>query len=105
MGFLQQLRESSPDLDIPADVTPPKREPVHIYSRILGTEIWVVPDGWTGELDGPIYTDSEVRELDRLQVTAEELRVIHRAKIELDGDVVGPTETGQEHPGDRDEAR
>ena len=65
---------------------------VHIYSRILDTEIWVVPDGWTGELDGPVYTDSEIRELERLQVTAKELRVIHRAKIGLDGDVMRPTE-------------
>ena len=94
-----------PSAGFSAENPPPVAKPVHIYSRILNTDLWVVPDGWTGELDGPIYTDSEVRELDRLQVTAEELRVIHRAKIELDGDVVGPTETGQEHPGDRDEAR
>ena len=52
--------------------------------------MWIVPDDWVGELGGPTYSGSEVRELDRLEVTADELRVIHRTKIKLDGDVVCP---------------
>jgi|GEM_PF-2437544 len=77
--------------------------PVHIYSHILDTELWVVPDDWAGELDGPAYTDSEIQQLDRLEVTAAELKVIHTTKIALDGDVF--PQTGQDRPGDRDDVR
>jgi hypothetical protein len=62
--------------------------PAHIHSKILKTDIWIVPDGWVGELDGVVYSDAEVRELDRLQPTNEELWQIHMAKIELVGEVV-----------------
>jgi hypothetical protein len=59
-----------------------------IYSRILYEEVWIVQDGWVGELGGTTYSHSEVLELDRLQVTSDDLRKIHAAKIALDGDVV-----------------
>jgi len=63
--------------------------PRHIYSRLLDTDLWVVPDGWTGELQGPVYTGSEIRELDRLQATPDELRKIHAAKMVIDGEIEG----------------
>jgi hypothetical protein len=68
---------------------------LQIRSRILDTEVWVVPDGWTGELDGPTYTDSEIRELVRLQPIPEELRAIHRTKVQLDGKVMRLSEADQ----------
>jgi len=58
---------------------------VHIHSRILETDLYVVPNDWTGELDGLVYADREVRELDRLKVTPDELRKIHAAKTATDG--------------------
>ena len=63
-------------------------QPLHIFSRILNAEIWVVPEGFQGHLDGPVYTDAEVRELDRLSVTGEQLRTIHAVRVELDGEIV-----------------
>jgi len=60
---------------------------VHIHSRLLDTDLWVVPDGWVGELDGPVYTDSEIRHLDKLNVTPDELRLIHAAKMAIDGEL------------------
>ncbi len=67
----------------------------HIHSRILDAEVWIVPDGWTGELVGPVYADAEIRELNRQAVTAEELSLIHSAKVELDGKVMRLSETDQ----------
>jgi hypothetical protein len=85
MSFLQQLRDASPELVMPTENPPPAGKPVHIHSYILDTDLWIIPDGWTGELDGPVYTDSEIRELDRLQPSPDELRQIHTAKVHLDG--------------------
>jgi len=62
-------------------------EVLHIHSRTLGTDLWVVPDGWTGDLDGPVYTDTEVQELHLQQVTPEQLKQIHAAKVAIDGEV------------------
>ncbi|MDA0748979.1 MAG: hypothetical protein O2954_20870 [bacterium] len=63
-------------------------EPVRIHSRTLNANLWIVPDGFQGHLDGPVYTDTEVRELDRLSVTPEQLRTIHAAKVGIDGEIV-----------------
>ncbi|MDA0710553.1 MAG: hypothetical protein O3B73_10145 [bacterium] len=95
VGFLDTLRSATQDVTVEKHAPrpePPRREgkPLHIYSRILNEAIWVVPDGFQGHLDGPVYSDSEVRELDRANPTPEELRRIHAAKVELDGEVVAP---------------
>jgi hypothetical protein len=72
-----------------------RSEVAHIYSHILDTELWIVPDGWEGELDGQVYTDSEIHELDGCQVTTEELRTLHRTKVELDGEIMRLSEADQ----------
>jgi len=92
LGCNQVTDLENGDLGCKAGQNPEK--PIHIHSRILDANLWIVPDGWTGKLDGPVYSDTEVRELNQLQPTPEELRAIHRAKIGINGDVVPSDGTG-----------
>ncbi len=64
--------------------------PVRVYSRILDTEVCVIPDDWEQEMDAPSYTHSELERLNQFNVSAEELRDIHRIREELGGEIVDP---------------
>ena len=94
MGFLETLRSATQGVTVEKHISKPEARPddesLHIYSRILNADVWVVPEGFQGSLDGPVYRDSEVRELDRLNPTPDQLRTIHAIKVKLDGEVVSP---------------
>ncbi|MEM6998001.1 MAG: hypothetical protein AAF413_03775, partial [Patescibacteria group bacterium] len=60
--------------------------PLKLYSHTLGASIWLAPVAAAG-LDAPVYTHAECRVLVALAPTPEQLRAIHLAKTELDGDL------------------
>jgi hypothetical protein len=63
--------------------------PLKIRSRLLDTEIWLVPEGYGGPpLDAPAYTTAECRLLVALQPDALQLRAIHLVKEHLGGELV-----------------
>lgn len=71
--------------------------PLKIYSRLLDTELWLVPEGYRGPpLDAPAYTAAECRLLVALQLDAAQLRALHLVKEHLAGELVeDETQTGE----------
>ena len=70
----------------PADPLP--AYPFAIRSRILDTEVWIIPAGWTEQVPGPAYTHAEVAILDRQTVTPDSLRAVHLVRVAIDGEIV-----------------
>jgi hypothetical protein len=63
--------------------------PLKIHSRLLGAEIWLVPEEYAGPpLDAPAYTAAECRLLVALKLEAGQLRAVHLVKGHLDGELV-----------------
>lgn len=67
-------------------------EPLRVHSRVLGEDLWIVPDGYAAALDGVTYSVSECRILAELRPGADELDVIHRTKARLDAALVRDTD-------------
>ena len=63
--------------------------PLKIRSRLLGAELWLVPEGYAGPpLDAPAYTAPECRLLVALQPDPRQLQAIHLARELLDVELV-----------------
>lgn len=63
--------------------------PLKIRSRLLDTEIWLVPEDYGGPpLDAPAYTAAECRLLVALKLEAPQLRALHLVKEHLAGELV-----------------
>lgn len=63
--------------------------PLKIHSRLLGADLWLVPEGYAGPpLDAPIYTAAECRLLVALQLAAGQLQAIHLVKEYLAGELM-----------------
>ncbi|MBI2502228.1 MAG: hypothetical protein HYW07_03225 [Candidatus Latescibacteria bacterium] len=63
--------------------------PLKIRSRLLGAELWLVPEDYAGPaLDAPAYTAAECRLLVALQPEAGQLRAIHLVKEHFAGELV-----------------
>jgi len=63
--------------------------PLKIHSRLLGTEIWLVPEGYSGPpLDAPAYTAAECRLLVELKLEADQLRALHLVKEHFAGELM-----------------
>ena len=71
--------------------------PLKIHSRLLDTELWLVPEGYAGPaLDAPVYTAAECRLLVALQPSAGQLQAIDLVKEQLAGELVeDETQTGE----------
>lgn len=78
---------------VPASLQQVER-PLKIHSRLLGADLWLVPDHYAGPgLDAPAYSAAECRLLLTLQPSPEELRAIHLVKECFAGELV---EEGEE---------
>jgi hypothetical protein len=70
--------------------------PIKIRSRVLDTELWVVPPGVDRQrFDAPVYTAEECRAILALDLSPAELRAVHLAKILFEGDLLLPAEADE----------
>ena len=80
-------------------VHPLPDEPVPIRPRILDEDvIWLVPNGWPERMDGPTYTHRELQELQRREVSPEDMKKIHAVKMMFDGELVKTKEPSGDLP-------
>lgn len=71
----------------------PFRIAVKLYSHILDGYLWVVQDSndWPGlkEKEEPVYDAKEIKELQGMDLTPEELKAVHEVKKAFKGTIQG----------------
>ena len=68
--------------------------PVKLHSRVLGADLWLVPDEAVNRsYDAPVYTAGECALLLAQRPSGGQLQAVHLIKTMLQGDVTDPAET------------